>query len=97
MKLQALESGIWHGSFEDAAGNLRVISLRTGDRATAETIAAALVELSASVTVTVTPSVAKVFQRLVGRENTRGRSGNGRFLSSDFERLFAVPRREGFG
>ena len=57
MKLQALESGIWHGSFEDAAGNLRVISLRTGDRATAETIAAALVELSASVTVTVTPSV----------------------------------------
>ena len=62
VKLQALENGIWHGSFEDAAGNLRVISLRTGDRTTAEAIASALVELSASSTGSETPSVEKVFR-----------------------------------
>ena len=62
MKLQALESGVWHASFQDGAGKSRLISLRTNDRVTAEGLAAALEELSNSVTATVTPSVTKVFQ-----------------------------------
>ena len=62
MKLQALESGVWHAYKENSAGKSRLISLRTNDRVTAEGLAAALEELSNSVTATVTPSVTKVFQ-----------------------------------
>jgi integrase len=62
MKLAALENGIWHASFEDTAGNRRVISLRTADRGIAETVAAALVELSAPVTGPGAPTLEKVFR-----------------------------------
>jgi integrase len=62
MKLQALESGIWHACFEDTAGNRRVISLRTADRSIAESVAAALVELSAPITGAVAPTLEKVFR-----------------------------------
>jgi integrase len=62
MKLAALENGIWHASFEDTSGNRRVISLRTADRGIAETVAAALVELSAPTTGSAAPTVEKVFR-----------------------------------
>jgi hypothetical protein len=62
VKLLELEDG-WHVSFEDHAGNHRVVSLRTREHSTAETIASVLVsELSTPAAGVATPTVEKVFR-----------------------------------